>query len=75
MKTKDKDTKIGMIYSPHMIGGVKIEYCGHQDKMVLKYHTKDGVAVCTYDTASPTEMMMLLTDAIAIAATSVSERD
>ena len=69
-----RDMRIGVFYSPHMAGDVKLEYCCHQQMLVLKYHTEDGVMLHSYDVTSPVEMSSMVSDAIAIAAESVKDR-
>ena len=69
-----KDLKIGVFYSPHMAGDVRLEYCQHQQMLVLKYRTKDGVVSSSYDVTKPREVTDMVSDAIALAAESVGKR-
>lgn len=69
------DVKIAVFYSPHMAGNVRCEYCPHQQMLVLRYRTGDGVmSSCYYDVTKPSEMRSMVLDAIDLAAKSVKER-
>lgn len=75
MKSFMSDSKIAVFFSPHMKGDVKVEYCVHQQLLVLRYHTKNGVVSCGYDVTKPREMRNMMLDAIALAAKPVEERE
>lgn len=71
-----RDSKVALFYSPHMAGNVKVEYCPHQEMLVLKYRVEDGMeACCCYDVTSPDEVGSMVLDAIDLAARPLKERD
>lgn len=69
-----RDSKVAVFYSPHMGGDVRVEYCVHQQMLVLRYRAKNGVVSCSYDMTKPREMAYLMLDAIALAAVPVKDR-
>lgn len=75
MELSERDVKIAVFYSPHMAGDVRCEYCPHQQMLVLRYRTGDGVkSSCFYDVTKPSEMRSMVLDAIGLAAESVERR-
>lgn len=76
MRSVACDVKVGVFYSPHTAGDVRVEYCSHRQMLVLRYRTKTGGMVsCDYDVTKPSEMRWLVLDAIDLAARPVGERD
>ena len=77
------DIRAGKFDSPHMGGGVCIEYCTHQQLFYLTYnvefHTPDGltggVTRCGYDPTKANEMRAMVLDAMDIAATPLKDRE
>lgn len=77
------DIKVGKFDSPHMGGGVRVEYCTHQHLFYLTYnvqfYTPDGltesVARCGYDPTKSNEMRAMVLDAMDIAAKPLKDRD
>lgn len=52
-----RDVRIATFYSPHMMGGVNVEYCDHRRMLVLRYRTKDGVMMShDYDVTKLSEV-------------------
>lgn len=75
MSSNMRDTRIATFYSPHMRGGVNVEYCEHRQQLVLRYRTKDGVMMShDYDVTKPNEVRDMVLDAIALAAEPVDRR-
>lgn len=75
MSSNMRDTRIAIFYSPHMRGGVNVEYCEHRQQLVLRYRMKDGVMMShDYDVTKPNEVRDMVLDAIALAAESVDRR-
>lgn len=75
MSSNMRDMRIATFYSPHMRGGVNVEYCEHRQMLVLRYRTKDGVMMShDYDVTKPSEVRDMVLDAIALAAESVDRR-
>ena len=71
-----RDTRIATFYSPHMMGGVNVEYCDHRQMLVLRYRMKDGVMMShDYDVTKPSEMRDLVLDAIDLAVKPLGERN
>ena len=75
MSSNMRDTRIATFYSPHMRGGVNVEYCEHRQQLVLRYWMKDGVMMShDYDVTKPNEVRDMVLDAIALAAEPVDRR-
>lgn len=68
------DPKVAVFYSPHMDGDVRVEYCSHQQMLVLRYRAKDGMVSHGYDVTKPSEVRDMVLDAIGLASDSVEER-
>lgn len=69
------DVKVARVFSPHMAGDVRVEYCLHQQMYVLWYRVGGGVwSSCCYDATKPCEVRDLLLDAVDIAARSLKDR-
>ena len=74
MKSSARDAKIA-VYSPHIAGNVRCEYCPHQQMLVLRYRAGGGVMFsCYYEVTKPSEIWSLVLDAISLAAESVERR-
>ena len=77
------DIRVGKFDSPHMGGGVRIEYCTHQQLFYLTYNVEyrtpvgltEGVARCGYDPMKANEMRAMVLDAMDIAAKPLKDRD
>lgn len=74
MKSMLRDVKVGVFYSPHMAGDVKLAYCPHRQMLMLQFRSKDGVELHDYDVTKPREMSSLMLDALALAAEPVDGR-
>lgn len=75
MSSSMRDTRVATFYSPHMRGGVNVEYCEHRHQLVLRYRVKDGVVMLhDYDVTKPDEVRDMVLDAIALAAEPVDRR-
>ena len=77
------DIRVGKFDSPHMGGGVRIEYCTHQQLFYLTYNVEyrtpvgltEGIARCGYDPTKANEMRAMVLDAMDIAAKPLKDRD
>lgn len=70
-----RDVRVATFHSPHMMGGVRVDYCDHRQMLVLRYWMKDGVMVShDYDVTKPSEVRDMVLDAIALAAEPVGGR-
>lgn len=75
MSSNMRDTRVATFYSPHMRGGVNVEYCEHRQQLVLRYRMKDGVMMShDYDVTKSSEVRDMVLDAIALAAEPVDRR-
>ena len=75
MSSNVRDARIATFYSPHMRGGVNVEYCEHRQQLVLRYRAKGGVVMLhDYDVTKPCEVRDMVLDAIALAAEPVDRR-
>lgn len=74
MKSMLCDSRMGVFYSPHMAGNVKLKYCPHRQMLILEYRSKDGVESHDYDVTKSGEMLSLVLDAFALAAEPVGRR-
>ena len=70
-----RDVRVASFCSPHMMGGVNVEYCVHRQMLVLRYRVKDGVMMShDYDVTKMSEVRDMVLDAIALAAEPVDGR-
>jgi hypothetical protein len=77
------DMNVAVFASPFVGGGVRLWYCPHSHRYVLRYTVGfrtptvfcDFMASCVYDAADSSQIAALMLDAIDIARTPLLERN
>lgn len=76
------DMNVAVFASPFVGGGVRLRYCPHGHRYVLRYAVgfrtpngfSDFMASCAYDASDSSQVAALMLDAIDIARTPLIER-